>query len=49
MCEAHYIKAFESVSHTIDLPSESCKFFALEILSCPFLKSVLCGSVRAIR
>ena len=39
----------ESVPRTISPPQELCKLFALEILSCPFLKNVPCRSVRAIR
>ena len=43
------IKGLEAPPRTVALPSVLCKLFALEILSCPFLKNVLCRSVRAIR
>ena len=49
MWETHNIKDLWSAPRTIFFPSELCKLFVLEILSCPLLKNVLCRSVRAIR
>ena len=49
MRETQNIKNSWSAPRTIFFPSELYKLLALEILSCPFLKNVVCCSVRAIR